>query len=217
MRKIKGVIAILGMMSIPASPPPLEAQGRQQVKVVVQFQRSGAESREALGGSGGIIITRKGVAQPSGRFRAEETQTRVQQSTGIFTVVQDGSESLLSVATRVPYDQTLFYWDYATGTGYVNRSVVFADVGTALKVEATILPDNQVRVRLTPRISYFSADKSGAIEFTEAATELIVPSGQPVFLGGASSQAHELTRRILGFDERQSGSETSVVLTATIQ
>ena len=68
-----------------------------------------------------------------------------------------------------------------------------------------------------PRISYFSAEGAGAIDVTEASTELVVPNGQPVFLGGATTQMHELTRQILGFSERQSASETSVLLTATIQ
>jgi hypothetical protein len=79
------------------------------------------------------------------------------------------------------------------------------------------VPGNQVHVRLTPRISYFSPDRSGAVDVTEAATELIVPNGQPVSLGGATTQMHQLTRQILGFSERQNTSETSLVLTATIQ
>ena len=44
-----------------------------------------------------------------------------------------------------------------------------------------------------------------------------VPNGQAVSLGGATTQLHEITRQILGFSERQSANETSIVLTATIQ
>jgi type II secretory pathway component GspD/PulD (secretin) len=65
--------------------------------------------------------------------------------------------------------------------------VVFSDVGTALRVRAATLWDGQIQLRLTPRISYFSVERPGAIDFTEAATELIVPNGQPVSLGGATS------------------------------
>jgi len=74
-----------------------------------------------------------------------------------------------------------------------------------------------VRVSLTPMISHFSADGSGTIEFTEAATELVVPSGRPVVLGGATTQMHEVTRQILGFRQSQAGSETTMVLIATVQ
>jgi hypothetical protein len=68
-----------------------------------------------------------------------------------------------------------------------------------------------------PRLSYFSAEGAGLIDVTEAATELIVPSGRPVFLGGAATGMHEVTRRLFGYDERRGQSETSISVTATIQ
>ena len=198
----------------PAAP---HAQGTRQVKVLVEFRQSGDQSQQELGGSGEVVITKRGSARPSGRIQAEDRQTRVEHSTGIFTIVQDAGEAILSVATKVPYLEVAFYRDYATHAGYLASRVAFHEVGTSLKVRATILPGNQVRVRLTPRVSYFSADGSGAIDFTEASTELVVPSGQAVILGGATTEMHQVTRRILGFGARQTGSETAVTLTATIQ
>jgi hypothetical protein len=55
------------------------------------------------------------------------------------------------------------------------------------------------------------------IEATEASTTLVVPSGQPVVLGGATTRTHELTRRILGYRASESGSETLLTLTATVR
>jgi hypothetical protein len=196
--------------------PGLEAQGMRQIKVVVNFKQSGNQGQETIGGSGGVII-RKGNVRPQGRFDVEERQTTTQRSSGIFTLVQDGGASSLLVATRVPYAEVAYFYSYLTGAGYVASRVVFQEVGTALKVEADILPQNQIRVRLMPRVSYFSAEGAGAIDVTEAVTELIVRSGEPAFLGGATTQMHEVTRRILGYDERQSASETSIAVTATIQ
>jgi Bacterial type II and III secretion system protein len=193
-----------------------EPQSRRQIKVLVESQQSGAQNQESLQGSGSVII-RKGNVYPSGRVTGGDRQTTVQRSTGIFTLVQDGGESILSVATQVPYSQTAYYYNYAVGSGYIQRQIVFTNVGTSLRVNAGILPDNQIRVRLTPRISYFSAERSGAIDFTEATTELIVPSGQPVSLGGSTTNMHEVTRQILGYRDRTSSSETNLVLTATIQ
>ena len=63
----------------------------------------------------------------------------------------------------------LITYNYALGLGYIERRIVFEDVGTSLRVGATILSDGQIRLRLTPRISYFSIDRPGAIDFTEAA------------------------------------------------
>ena len=51
----------------------------------------------------------------------------------------------------------------------------------------------------------------------EASTALVVPSGQPVVLGGVTTRTHELTRRILGYRASESGTETTMVLTATIR
>lgn len=155
--------------------------------------------------------------RPRGSIGADNTQTRVRQSTGIFTLVQDGGESTLTVASQVPYPQVVYYRDYATGAGYVTAAVVFRDVGTSLRVRASLLPGDQVRVRVTPAISYFSAAGSGTIEFTEATTELIVSSGRPVVLAGSTTSTHEITRRILGVSERQSAGEMTVLLTATAQ
>jgi hypothetical protein len=117
----------------------------------------------------------------------------------------------------VPQNQVSFYRDYAGRIGYIDRRITFTEVGTSLRVAANALADKQIRVRLTPRISYFSAEHSGAIDFTEAMTEMIVPNGQPVSLGGSTSRIHELTRQILGYSERTSSSETQLMITATLQ
>ncbi|HUC99437.1 MAG TPA: hypothetical protein VMR88_13205 [Candidatus Polarisedimenticolaceae bacterium] len=188
----------------------------RRIKVLVDSRQQATGNQDHVQGSGGIII-RRGGAQPSGRVTAGNRQTTVQRSTGVFTLVQDGGESILSVATRVPQNQVSFYHDYAGRVGHIDRRITFTEVGTSLRVGASILADNQIRVRLTPRISYFSPERSGAIDFTEATTELIVPDGQPVSLGGSTSRIHELTRQILGYSERTSSSETELIVTATLQ
>ena len=212
-----GVRFIVALVCLMLGMPPIgNAQNRRLIKVLVESQQSGVQNQESLRGSGSVIV-RKGNVYPSGRVTGGDRQTTVQHSTGIFTLVQDGGESILSVATQVPYSQTAYYHNYAVGSGYIQRQIVFTNVGTSLRVNAGVLPDNQIRVRLTPRISYFSAERSGAIDFTEATTELIVPSGQPVSLGGSTTNMHEVTRQILGYRDRSASSETNLVLTATIQ
>jgi hypothetical protein len=78
------------------------------------------------------------------------------------------------------------------------------------------LPGNQIRVRMTPTISWFAADRSGIVDATEAATEVIVPNNRPVVIGGATSQVNELTRHILGVAASQSASETLLTVRATL-
>jgi hypothetical protein len=210
---LTGVVALCFIFGVAPQSYP---QSRRQVKVVVESQQSGNQSQTGLGASGGVII-RRGNAYPSGRITGDDRHTTVQRSTGIFTLVQDGAESILTVATKVPYNQAAYYYDYAAGAGYIQRQLVFTDVGTSLRVSARILPDNQVKIQLTPRISYFSAERSGAIDFTEATTELIVPNGQPVSLGGSTTKIHEITRQILGYQNTTGTSETSLTVTAIVQ
>lgn len=192
------------------------SQTRSHIKVVVESQQSGTTNHERVQGSGSVIV-RRGAVQPSGRIAAGDTKTTVQRSSGIFTLVQDGGESILTVASKVPYGLAAYFYNYAAGAGYIQRQIVFTDVGTSLRVNASVLPDNQIRVRLTPRISYFAIERSGAIDFTEATSELIVPNGQAVALGGSTTNMHEVTRQILGYRDRASSSETSLTLTATVQ
>ncbi|HEX2243355.1 MAG TPA: hypothetical protein VHK27_08910, partial [Gammaproteobacteria bacterium] len=180
---------------------PAGAQSPRHIKVLLDSQQQATANHEEIQGTGSIII-RRGGSQPSGRVTAGNRQTTVHRSTGIFTLVQDGGESILTVATRVPRNQVSFYRDYAGRVGYIDRRITFTEIGTSLRVAASALADSRIRVRLTPRISYFSAERSGAIDFTEATTELIVPNGQPVSLGGSTSRIHELTRQILGYSER---------------
>ncbi|MBM4296530.1 MAG: type II and III secretion system protein [Deltaproteobacteria bacterium] len=208
--------AVVLVSSIFALPLTNQGQTRRHIKVVLDSQQTESLNREQVQGSGGVVI-RRGTVSPSGRIIANERQTTVQRKSGIFTLVLDGSESILSVATRVPQSQIGFFHNYALGIGYIERQIVFNDVGTSLRVHAASLPDGQIKLRLTPRISYFSVERPGAIEFTEAATELIVPNGQPVSLGGVTSSMHEVTRQILGYRDRTSSNESELTVTATVQ
>jgi hypothetical protein len=213
------VVSILVLLAIGLAGwvHPVGAQSGKQVKVVFEFRQSTTQNRDAVDGSGRVVITDRGGVRSSGRVGADSTQRRTQTSTGIFTLVQDGGESTLVVTRQVPYQQLAFYRDYLTGAGYIATGVQFTEVGTSLKVGAAVLAGNQVKLRLTPTVSWFSDDKSGVIEATEASTTLVVPSGQPVVIGGATTQTHELTRRILGYSVSQGASETTMVLIATIR
>ena len=206
-------IAVALLCALAASA---HSQARRNIKVVLETRQTGTSSREGVQGSGSVVI-RRGTVHPSGRISGSDRQTTVQRSSGIFTLVGDGGESILTVATRVPRSEISYYYNHALGTGAIERRIVFTDVGTSLRVSAATLPDGQIQLRLTPRISYFSVDRPGAIDFTEAATELVVPDGQPVSLGGSTASLHEITRQILGYRDRASNSETNLVVTATVQ
>src|SRR5213596_2252894 len=210
----RAVTILVLLVLVPAGR--LHAQGVKQVKVTFDFRQASTQSRDAVQGGGRVTITERGAARPSGRVGVESTERKVTQTTSMFTLVQDGGESTLLVASQVPYSQVTYYRDYLTGAGYLATGVAFKDVGTSLKVRAMVLPGNQVKVRVTPVLSWFADDRPGVVEVADASTELIVPNGRPVVMGGSATTLHEMTRQILGRAVSRGESETIMTLTATV-
>ena len=128
----------------------------------------------------------------------------------MFTVVQDGGTSSMMLASEVPYTVVAWFRDYASGQGYVAQGTAWQRVGTTLVVNPTILANGQIRVRLVPQVSYFTAEGGGSVEFNEAATEVIVPSGRAMRIGGGTRGVNQVTRQILGYREQQSSRGVSM-------
>ena len=211
-RRVRSLLftAMLAAAPVYAGPP-------RQVRVSVDFQQSSTVDRDSIGGAGGIVIRRRGSTSARGTVGGDSQTSRVRRTSGIFTLVQDGGDSTLSVQRRVPFEEVRFYQSYVTGAGYLARGIAFESVGTSLKVHADVLDADRVRLRLVPTVSYLSADGSGAIDLVDAATELVVESGVPVTIGGGSAQSEEIFGRIFGYGARREESESSVVLTAVVR
>ncbi|HVC64969.1 MAG TPA: hypothetical protein VNF52_05775 [Candidatus Dormibacteraeota bacterium] len=213
-------VLALALVALAAAAAPGGAQSGRNVKVLLEFKQQTQASRQGVQGQGGLVVEeRRGDPRVRGRggLAVEDTTTRVTRSSGLFTVVQDGGAGSIMVAQDVPYQQMAYYYDYATGKGHVAQGVAWQRVGTALAVRPVILPGNKVRVTLTPVISYFTPGGGGTIEVVEAASELIVPSGGRMQIGGNTGSLNAMTRQILGFSSQQSSEETALTLTATIQ
>jgi hypothetical protein len=199
---------------------PVAGQGTRQVKVVLEFQQQTQSSRQGVGGQGTVIVDQRRSGDPRGRSRGglavEESTTRVTRSSGLFTVVQDGADGSIVMAQDVPAAQIAYYYDYATGRGYVARGVAWQQVGTALTVRPVILPGNQIRITLTPVISYVTAGGGGRVEMVEAATQVIVPNGGRLLIGGATGSLHAVTRQVLAYRAEQSSQDTALTVSASI-
>jgi hypothetical protein len=195
---------------------PAGAQTGRQVKVVLEFQQQSQASRQGAQGQGGIVIEDGKKPRARGGLAVDDTTTRTTRTNGVFTVVQDGGTASMMVASEVPYTAISWFRDYATGQGYIAQGTAWQRVGTTLVVNPTILPKGQIRVRLVPQVSYFTPDGGGSIEFNEAVTDVIVPNGRAMRVGGATRGINQVTRQILGYSQQQSASESSFILTATI-
>lgn len=210
---VRAAIVLLALLA--AGALPLAEAQTPHVKVHIDFRQAARASRDAASASGRVIITERGP-RPRGRVDVGSRDTRTTHSSGVFTIVRSGGEASITVAQQVPYTDVAFYQEYAAGQGYVTHGVLFRDVGTSLKVNATVLDGRQISVRVTPVISYFAADRSGTIELTRASTDLVVRHGEPIVIAGGTKETNSVTRRMLGMSQTAESSETIVVLTATI-
>jgi type II secretory pathway component GspD/PulD (secretin) len=98
----------------------------------------------------------------------------------------------------------------------VAQGVAWQQVGTALAVRPVILPGNQIRITLTPVISYVTAGGGGRVEMVEAATQVIVPNGGRLLIGGATGSLHAVTRQVLAYRAEQASQDTALTVSATI-
>ena len=197
-------LALLTGVALAAAASP------QQVKVVIELRQQGVQ------GSGGVMVRQRST-RAGGSVAVEDTTTTTTRSSGIFLVVQDGGSGTMLVAQEVPYRQLAYFFDYAAGKGYVAQGVAWQRLGTGLTVRPTVLPRGQIRLTVTPWLSYVTAGGGGSIELVEAATELVVAAGAKVQLGGAATALHAVTRQVLGYREERSAGEASVFPTATLQ
>ena len=219
-RSLVGTALVLAAIAPVAVSLPLHAQSGRQVKVLLEFKQQTQGSSQGAQGQGSVIVQeRRGDTRVRGRggLAVEESTSRVTRSSGLFTVVQDGGVGSIMVAQDVPAPQVAYYHDYATGKGYVAQGVAWQRVGTALAVRPVILPGNQVRVTLTPVISYVAPGGGGTIDVVEAATDVVVPSGARLQIGGSTGSLHAVTRQVLGYRSQQTSEESALTLTATIQ
>ncbi len=215
------LLAAAGGLAWDGGPPAARAQGPRHVKVVLEFQQQAQGSRQSVQGQGNVIVEQRRSGDPRVRRRGglavEDTTTRITRSSGLFTVVLDGGAGSIMMADDVPTPQLAYYYDYATGKGYVAQGVAWQRVGTALAVRPVILPGHQIQVTLTPVISYFTPSGGGTIEVVEAATQLIVPNGGRIQLGGSTGSLHAVTRQVLGYRNEQSSQDTTLTVSASIQ
>jgi hypothetical protein len=200
-----------------AAAMPAAAQSGRNVKVVLEFQQQSLAGRQGAQGQGSIVIEDGKKPRSRGGLAVEDTTTRTTRTSGVFTIVQDGGTGSMMVASEVPYTAIAWFRDYATGQGYVAQGTAWQRVGTTLVVNPTILPTGQIRVRLVPQVSYFTAEGAGSsFEFNEAVTDVVVPNARAMRIGSATRSINQVTRQILGYRQQQSSSESSFILTATI-
>jgi hypothetical protein len=121
-------------------------------------------------------------------------------------LVMSGERATLTVGQDIPTVQP--FWSYANGLGRVPAGVIFQRVGTGFSVEPTVV-GNTIRLRLTPWMSYQSAQGPGRIDFSESATSVVLKDGDTTSISTSTlnqSQQNSALGLVLGWGQQQSSS-----------
>jgi len=181
------------------------------VKVTVEFRQEGQRAQSGIAGGTVVQVDPKGVTG-SARVQVQESQRTIRQNVESFLLVQDGGEARLTVVEQVP--EIVWFQQYAHRHRYITEVVVFRQVGTFLAVRPTILPDQRIRVKIIPQISYQSDQGDGTIALVEASTEVVVQTGQPLTIGGTDGRGEVMRQFLLGYERVNQANHVSIVLTA---
>jgi type II secretory pathway component GspD/PulD (secretin) len=105
-------------------------------------------------------------------------------SSGTSTTTQDllvmsGGSGRFITGTNVPVRDDVLIW--FGRHGIVWEGVVYREVSTGFVFTPTIL-ETEVRLEITPFLSYFADEREGSIVFYEAKTTVSVPDGQTVII-----------------------------------
>ena len=147
----------------------------------------------------------------------QNTQGQQNVNSSQQLLVMSGEKGSVTVGEDIPQVQP--FWNFANGLGMVDAGVVFQRVSTGFSVEPTVIGQN-VRLRLTPWMSYQSAKGPGRIEFTEGSTQVTMKNGETltVAAGGTStSNQSSAFGLILGFGNQQSSTNNQLIVTTLIR
>jgi len=134
-----------------------------------------------------------GRRQDGADISVEETRRQRTNFSEHAVIATAGQAAYIIAGKEIPYHER---WpDYTRRYGPGANTVTFQVVETGFDVIPTIFDDN-VLIRIVPRIAY-DDDKDAVVRFYGAQTEVRVPFGRWVEIGGVSDQKNEVIREIL--------------------
>jgi type II secretory pathway component GspD/PulD (secretin) len=196
----------------------------RNVRITVTSLALRGSSRESVGASagvskGGVAVRAGDDAPPSaaavkaGAERSETAVTAVQE-----LLVLSGARAAISVAEHTPHADWFWNWGGGRGLWSVQPGVSWSEVGASLVVQPTVIPDAMIRLRLTPRFSYFVDGSRTETEVTELATEVVLSDGAELDVGGMPVRDSEFYDRFLtGYDHRGETERLEIRVSARIQ
>jgi len=185
----------------------------EQVKIHVRFHErtTGESGTVAARGriSGDDMSASVGGRKKDGLDISVEDQKRLQTNYDEFLVfASSGRPAFIRAGQEIPYRGK---WpEYTRHYGDHSGTVVFQTVETGFDVTPTVAGEN-VLLKIVPRVAY--GDRNDAvIRFYGAQTELSVPYGVWVEIGGSNTHSNEVVEEILSRRSDRSRTRMSMSL-----
>ena len=184
----------------------------EQVRIHIRFHKMGEDKDSEVSAHGRISNDNVSVAiggkkKDGGDISLEERARRQKNDSEFFVVAMSGSPAYIRAGEEIPYHQnSAFFRRYAPGGGIVT----WQTVESGFEVTPTLAGDN-AHLKIVPRIAYDDR-KDGVIRFFGAQTELTVPLGRWVEIGGTTDQKNEIIREIISLSTSGGNSSTSMSL-----
>lgn len=162
-----------------------------------------------------ITIAQSASNPYSGGGLLQNNRGQQDVSTSQQLLVMSGEKGSITVGEDIPQVQP--FWTFVNGLGLVPPGVIFQRVSTGFTVEPTVIGQN-VRLRLTPWMSYQSAQGPGRVDFSEGSTSVTMKSGETLTVAaGGSSNSRQSGAFGLVLGNQQSASNNQLIVTTLIR
>ena len=184
----------------------------EQLRIHVRFHTQRAEQERTIEARGRVSNDDLAVATGGKRkdgldVSVEDRRRRQTSDSEDFVVAMSGSPAFIRTGQQIPYRRSsAFFRRHAPH----DRTVAWQNAESGFEVIPTIVGDN-VHLKIVPRIVYDDR-QDAVIRFFEAQTELTVPIGQWVEIGGAADQQNEVIQEILSRSRVGENTATSMLL-----
>lgn len=184
----------------------------EQVRIQVRFHTTETDNQRSVAARGryssdDLSVATGGKKRDGVDISVADRERRQRSSSESFVVAMSGSPAFIRAGKEIPYRRgPAFFRRYAPGDG----TIAWKSVESGFEVTPTVVGDN-VHLKIVPRIAY-DHRKDAVIRFFAAQTELTVPLGQWVEIGGAADQQNEVVKEILSHNRGGENTSTSMAL-----
>ncbi len=182
-------------------------------RITVSTSNQGHYQQERIGARGKVKVGKVTVSNDrriksnTGNINIENRASHTQRSASQFLNVLDGQRAFIRVGQIVPFTQE---WITITRRYiHIDRTTDWHDITTGFAVRPRTI-GNQVELEITPRIAKLNSQ--GFIDFEELTTVVRVSLGEWVDLGNTMQNHDNVSRKILGFQQSSSSSNSQLVI-----